>query len=63
MDLLIDNNTSIEDRKLCHHRFKEIAGLSKMKKKKRKNKKKKGNLERISNFIPEFLVEKFASLK
>ena len=63
MELLIENNTSIDNLKMSQQRFKEIADLSNMNKAKIKKKRKKGDLERISNFIPQFLVEKFASLK
>ena len=63
MELLIENNTSIDNLKMSQQRFKEIADLSNMNKAKIKKKRKKGDFERISNFIPQFLVEKFASLK
>ena len=63
MELLIENNTSIDNLKMSQQRFKEIADLSNMNKAKIKKKWKKVYLERISNFIPQFLVEKFASLK
>ena len=63
MELLIENNTSIDNLKMSQQRFKEIADLSNMNKAKIKKKRKKGDLERICNFIPQFLVEKFASLK
>ena len=62
MSLLIENNTSIEGLKMSQSRFKEIADIYNWNKKQRRNQK-KHDLDRISNFIPEFLVEKFKDLR